>query len=312
MADQNDINRTRQGKDAWNAWAAEELKKPRDQRTGVDFSGEPLPVIYFSGFVFPGRANFAGATFNDEANFKGATFNGQVHFEGAAFNREAHFEGATFRRYTHFKDATFESSANFNNATFEDTAIFTHATFKIAPTFHNAGIHQDTEFSSGDKFFKQFPDIESDHSERAYRTLKLVMNKYQSHTEEAGFFKLELQARAKKEKRYRKWMYDAYGLFSDYGQSVSRPLYWWAGLGVAMFFLYFSISGEFDAAATVTMGQALPLIGAEKNAYYDALEIISQNGPPVLFQITRALHMLVSYALIFLSLLALRNRFKIK
>jgi hypothetical protein len=343
MANQEDIDRAEAGKDIWNAWAENELNKPEDERAKVDFTGAPIPGINFSGFVFPGDVSFKGATFEGvtnfeyanfedradfegamlkdladfegaifkgEANFRGATFEDLANFEGATFEVEAVFKGATFESGAHFEGATFEAFAIFNNATFKDRTIFTGATFQIAPLFHNADIHHDTSFSFGEDFFRQFPDIKSNEAERAYRTLKLAMNKYQAHMEEVGFLKLELKAQAYKEKWYRKWPYGAYGLFSDYGQGILRPVIWWAGLGLAMFALYFSILGNPGEAVIVTIAQAMPLIGIEKEAM-EALFPPDGNAP-LWFQITRAAHMLASSALIFLALLALRNRFKIK
>lgn len=292
MANQEDIERAKDGKDIWNAWAKKELEKPWDQRVEADFSGFTFCRMDFSGFVFPRYANFKGTTFEDNARFKGAMFEGGAFFEGA----------------------TFKGLAIFNNVIFKNWTDFTGATFQTAPHFHNAAIHQDTAFSFGEDFFSQFPDIESDEAEQCYRTLKLAMNKYQAHTEEAGFFKLELKARALKEPWYRRWMYKAYELFSDYGQSVSNPIIWWAGLGLVMFIIYALILGKPGEAFTVTLSQALPLIGVEKEALKEAMTaLFPPNGnAPVWFQIGRALHMVASSAFIFLALLALRNRFKIK
>ena len=57
----------------------------------------------------------------------------------------------------------------------------------------------------------------------------------------------------------------------------------------------------------------LPFIGADKASLKIALETMFGNGTkPLWFHITRALHMLFSSAMIFLVLLALRNRFKLK
>ncbi len=282
----------------------------------------------FQGATFKSQVIFEGATFKKRATFIDATFESLTGFEGATFEQWAYFKGATFKGETRFKGTKFErlkgssikSRAIFNNATFKDWTDFTGATFQSAPCFHKADIHQDTAFSPVEDFPNQFPDIESKDAEgrgdaeRAYRTLKLAMNKYQSHTEEAGFFKLELMARAKKEKWYRKWMYRAYGLFSDYGQGILRPFICWAVLALVMFFLYACILGNLGESFTVTLAQALPLIGVEKEALKEALNALfpPDGNAPIWFQISRALHMVASSFFIFLALLALRNRFKIK
>jgi len=48
MANEEDIARTQQGKNVWNAWAEE------NPGAEVDFTQETLRGINFSGFVFPG------------------------------------------------------------------------------------------------------------------------------------------------------------------------------------------------------------------------------------------------------------------
>ena len=65
----------RQGKDVWNAWADD----PTNDGCIVDFRYvefdiEPGKEISFSGYRFPGQADFRGATFSGDADFGGATF----------------------------------------------------------------------------------------------------------------------------------------------------------------------------------------------------------------------------------------------
>ncbi|MCW8971540.1 MAG: pentapeptide repeat-containing protein, partial [Rhodospirillales bacterium] len=91
MANPDDIARAKQGKEVWNKWAEEELGKPAKKRASVDFSKTTISDIDFSGFIFPGYANFDDAPFIGEANFKGAIFAMQAHFLGASFYGEADF-----------------------------------------------------------------------------------------------------------------------------------------------------------------------------------------------------------------------------
>jgi hypothetical protein len=61
MANPADIERAKQGKNVWNAWAEAEIAATR--KTAVDFSGEQLEGINFSGFEFPGDAWFHDTIF---------------------------------------------------------------------------------------------------------------------------------------------------------------------------------------------------------------------------------------------------------
>ena len=53
MGNPADVERAKQGKEVWNAWAAEQ-----NTDAEVDFSGEELKDINFARFVFPGGARF--------------------------------------------------------------------------------------------------------------------------------------------------------------------------------------------------------------------------------------------------------------
>ena len=68
MANQEDIERAKQGKVVWNAWAKTHLQDV------ADFSKAKLDGIDFTGFVFRGRADFDGTTFHEDVSFKDAMF----------------------------------------------------------------------------------------------------------------------------------------------------------------------------------------------------------------------------------------------
>ena len=156
MANQEDIDRYEEGRDAWNQWAEAELEKPVGDRA----------TVYFSNHVF-----------SEHANFSGFIFPGNVFFNNV-----------NFKRWAKFDNARFEDWVSFANAEFSNSTDFSDAVFTKAPNFHNAKIHQDTRFSFGKDFFKQFSDIKSKWAEGSYRTLKLAMSGFQAHREEAGFF----------------------------------------------------------------------------------------------------------------------------
>jgi len=123
--------------------------KARDEAKGAQ-RGDPvrsIPVdadhIDFSGFVFPGDANFPSAIFSGNANFWTATFIRVADFKRATFSRRADFQRATFAA-ADFQRATFSRDADFQHATLT-SASFEGATFTYA-YFHSATF-------SGDAFF---------------------------------------------------------------------------------------------------------------------------------------------------------------
>ncbi len=225
-------------------------------------------TVKFSNWIFPAGADFTGATFEQGADFAGATFEQALNFGETTFEQHAHFEGATFHEYADFERATFRNYAGFGLATFCDYAYFERATFdgpadfggaKFAstPSFVNADMKSRTSFICA-VFQDQPPDFagaklhegtawfgvkwppapksiaEARGAVSAYERLKLEMDRLKKHADELDFFALELQARrvlAGKWTSLTGWASWLYGLLSDYGRSVRRPL---AGLGVVI------------------------------------------------------------------------------
>jgi uncharacterized protein YjbI with pentapeptide repeats len=90
-----------------------------------------------------------------------------------------------FHRLT-FLGVKFYGEATWENRTFQKKTAFRDVVFYYAPKFHNCDLHQDTDFHGAD-----FKDTHSDGAERAYRTLKLMMDSRRARMEEAMFFALE-------------------------------------------------------------------------------------------------------------------------
>jgi hypothetical protein len=85
-----------------------------------------------------------------------------------------------------FVAVEFYGELSFENRIFQKKTIFKDSVFFKAPKFHNTELHQDTDFRGTD-----FRDTSSEGAERAYRTLKLIMDKKRARMEEGMFFALE-------------------------------------------------------------------------------------------------------------------------
>lgn len=256
--------------------------------TKVRFAG----YTDFGGAVFYEDAVFLWSNFDSDANFEHATFSGRTNFENATFSLDADFSGfvgprnadggkvgatsvttalepdrASFRTAI-FIDTTFGGACNFNDRRFLKTTSFRGAKFTKAPKFHNAVLHQDTDFTDA-----EFPDTTNDDAARNYRTLKLAMEKLRARDEEAMFFALEqrslrdrvvrstfaniLSFRAKQRpppprsvmsgaERLASEIYDK---TADYGRSFARPLLWMLAVLAVFWFLYFSYIGSVGSPA---------------------------------------------------------------
>jgi len=119
----------RRGKDAWNAWAAE------NPGARVDFSGATLEGISFAEFQFPGSANFARVTFSNEADFTGVTFSKEANFTGARFSAKAYLSRVTFCSSADFAEVEFYDRAFFTQSTVSDGADFGRAIFYAEADF---------------------------------------------------------------------------------------------------------------------------------------------------------------------------------
>ena len=98
-----------QGREAWNAWAAER----RAEREALKAAGNWVEPDSGRNLNDATRDWHAAA-----ADFSEHTFEAPVDFASFDFPGEARFVGATFRGYTTFDWATFSSSAWFDGATF--------------------------------------------------------------------------------------------------------------------------------------------------------------------------------------------------
>ncbi len=105
----------------------------------------------------------------DNANFEKAEF-----FSCATFFKSVFFSNALFL------DAKFfNCPATFNGAIFKNAAYFKKTRFELPPRFHNVDLHQDTSFHRAISIHK----VGDEDDVRAWRTLKLAMNKIHNHKE---------------------------------------------------------------------------------------------------------------------------------
>jgi hypothetical protein len=104
--------------------------------------------IDFSGFIFPGFAQFVSTAFCGRASFDSATFSGYAWFGNANFSGAASFDSATFSGNSGFGSATFSGGASFGCAAFTGDARFTSATFSGTAWFTSAVFSGTTSFDS--------------------------------------------------------------------------------------------------------------------------------------------------------------------
>jgi hypothetical protein len=131
---------------------AEEAKEAEPKKNG-NRTEETIKVILvdeidFSGFIFPGDANFLSAAFSGHAGFDNAAFNGYSTFESAAFKDRASFESTAFEGEAVFGVATFSSTAIFDHAMFKGDARFDIVIFNRLAVFRRVTFGGDAFFAS--------------------------------------------------------------------------------------------------------------------------------------------------------------------
>lgn len=318
----------------------------------------------FRESIFHENADFQGASFGDNLDFGATTFRADCMFQATAYGDRAGFERALFfgdadfsasirgnaTESSHFHIVSFASAffhgdVNFEGRKFKSTTRFGRAVapdgkqgnatvFQGVPMFHGCELHQDTDLREV-RFQENFPDSRGSDAARAYRTLKLAMEKLKATREEQAFFRLEMKAEHPTLKLGKRWLSTLYSLFSDYGFSLFRPAVWLlilsilfgAGYGVladvcvadrecvksALGGKVASVAERTTAVLKYTLASAAPVPGLDKMQTELRAPLFGQHGWISIASLTiEIIHKIIAIALTFLFALALRNLFKMK
>lgn len=333
----------RQGKDAWNAWAAKHDGYIVDL-SQIDFNSEDNSTISFSDFQFPGQvfffysnfhnvdftravfkgdAWFSNATFSELGIFHLTTFEGETRFHSTVFKERASFVGSQFHQETWFLDAAFNKGVVFMQAYFKKTANFSgtvfvgltaweHVQFDIVPDFRRTTFS--LHVTLNEMKVKSTRHIDSDDADK-FRRLKEIAAIAKDHDREQEFFAQELRAKLGHEVHgLSQLLYELYEVLSDYGRSVFQPslflLTTWWGFGAWYAMGFGKAKSVFDGML-YSASVLLPFLpgGKARSAALEKKLFDGQvpDGVFVLSMIEGALGLLF----LFLIGLALRNRFRL-
>jgi hypothetical protein len=286
-------------------------------KSHAEFEGAIFKILaLFGGAIFGGDTIFKGATFEANAQFYKATFKYPTHFDGGIVRGDAYFscevspkeENADAFREISFAGREFHGEVKFTNRRFLDKTSFKGTVFNIAPEFHNCVLHENTDFSD-----PNFRDTKSDHAARAYRTLKLAMERVRARQEEADFYALE--QKSLREQEATPWRAKAisflYDWTSKYGRSAWRPFWLWLTVQAAFFGVYWGCPESPVVAGRVP--EVLRFTLAQAARPFMALSPGSGGGNGELsagIALLAGLHSFLSLSLLALLLLALRWRFR--
>lgn len=298
----------------------------------------------FSGMATFKRAKFSDETiftrcsFSDEARFLRSQFLGQVNFWEAEFVSNGQFEEAEFHRRVEFTQAVFKKLALFTGAVFSSGSTFEKTTYAHPPNFLSTVfavpplmIGATVDYPTGkERWHKVFGKADMNDDVAKYRRLKQLAQESRDHESTLRFLGQELKAKRFYETKGLSLIPNMlYGILSNFGQSVARPLLWLL-LFVIVPAIYYTAHSYPWSAGVRPMG-ALKcgiylsvtasgyLVGWEKLLFHQkslaclGLASSSATGQTLAafpIEIFFMLQSAITLLLVFLTGLALRNRFR--
>ena len=150
----------------------------------------------------------------------------------------------------------------------------------------------------------------------AYERLKQEMEKLKKHEDELFFFSKELSARRELQKRwsFEWWMNFLYEWTSNYGNSVTRPIFWFIVLFEIGVLVWVASSSQ-RAGAAITLYEAGQISIAKMLASFSWIVPVDKKievSTTMLAQFFSEFQSLAGLLLIFLFLFGLRNRFRLR
>lgn len=293
--------------------------------------------VYFRRTVFLATANFSGTEFQNAlfqlANFEHSEFAGAARFERARFGGLANFRNSHFQEAANFNAIRAESSFDMAGATFYcDVPNFIQAHFPEAPRLDH--IHVPTVAA-----LRRASAPVGTYATARYRALKRLAIQGHDYDRELQFFADELLSQQQTVWSARNWFVDLYGLISDFGRSITRPLAGWLWTAALFAGLYAGVHDMRDVPSdncegssptllsiffSVQRGLVFPGLGQSQqldrvhSCLFGTATMSADGSERVIPDIDGAvavagmLQSLISALLIFLILLAVRNRFRIK
>ena len=265
------------------------------------------------------------------ADFGIVSFGSDVDFDNSELEGEANFYRTKFGR-----------TVRFHNCRFRSTTSFREAEFSRPPAFFEAELHEDLDFSGVDwtKAESSYRrsnsggvSVHAGDAVRCWDRLALIMSKREKFPERHEFFRLKMRALRKVDglglMSFLNWLFE---ITSDYGWGVRHAFLLWAGqfifLGVTMAVARVVLICPCQATGFLnvlqTFKDGLALSFANSHAF---LRLTSEDGwlsksrqtiiescseAAEFFNYIGFAQAVLGPVLLFLVLLTLRNRFRLR
>ncbi len=287
--------------------------------TGVRFFKD----AFFENAVFLRDVYFMKTEFLETASFKNAEFHGEIaKFKMAVFSKIAIFEKTAFKHYANFTDSKFYGRTSFQQAKFENHA----------PRFYGATLNKQIAWDkiTWPKFSTMFRVLLDDthnkdairENQNSYENLAYLMEELGKYHDQHLFFREEMRCRRRLDERFLiRWAFWLYEKLSDYGYGIERTILAWA-LHIFIGFLvitFIAMCGgiryheSLSCAISVSFANANPYAffgfdSVQLTGCYDMFNVLA----PIIFAIIKVIQTIVGVGLLFLVLLTLRVRFRLK
>lgn len=288
----------------------------RDQDGVIDFSqceflgqssfyGINFKKILFNNNNFRNEVDFRGCIFSNGVSFEDTQFHSLADFKESVFEKEANFRGSCFHERIDFSGARFNSSFILKDTKFKKEAPdFTKTKFEISPRLDSTIIEASEKLT-----LEGNPEFSA-----RYRKLKQIAEANHDDEKKRLFFKAELQTKGYKKTRSTFWLTWFYEFFSDYGMSALRPFIIWFAVQLFFFLVYLKPVCNFQLASWPNCkidNFWSALAGTFRNGFVIFANKKAEAGTSDQMLLMEYSHILISSVLMFLIILALRNRFKI-
>ena len=316
---------------------------PNPQK-GIDFSNtdfkKPLNLM---AFEFPKLAKFENSKFNGDLILQAAKFNSSANFSYAKFFVRAdfamveateevifyqsgfyagecskqdfaacvRFDKAIFKDLCSFMDANFHSSSSFNNCRFIGPCNLSGAKFKNKyPVLEGAVLHQKTTVSAKKE---NWPDPQNceQNPEEGKATCEILREQMEAqglHEQAHFFFRREMHFARKTGSFWQAIPNWFFYVVSDYGHSILLPFVWLYNfcIGGALIYLHCTELTKFQSLG-LSVSNLLQISGLQRVYWSDVIECL-----PWGLKFLGGAQTLLAIPLLFLLLLGLRNRFRLK
>ncbi|MCY4287367.1 MAG: hypothetical protein OXC63_02100 [Aestuariivita sp.] len=309
----------------------------------VYFDQASLPRTFkFESTYFKGAAYFRKTEFHSHdfgsVSFNNAKFKSVCDFTSASINSDIEFKTTEFCDNTRFVETSFKSNVNFSGAKFKNTTSFRKAKFDKMPKFFETEVHEDVDFSNvnwddAEYCYSQFMrfkhkkeyDIfleEVENAIRAWDRLALIMGEQEKLHERHAFFRRRMRA---ERVRDGKWAISSiankfYELLSDYGWGAGSAFFWWAGHIIVFALILFCVNIALDNSSLEHLklfGGSLLASFSNSLSFLGLTDIHLQSvhsmfEGQLVYSIIGTIQAILGPVFLFLLLLTLRNRFRMK